>query len=290
MSLNPVTNVNFSWNYARPNDPGYSLELIGTIVTLQEVQAREFSQIPGQIGRPRFWPDGNPVMKIRVGFALPDGSFRTWIFDRAGRKQKSGEKPSPHMQLWAFANGDMNNLIGRTFKITTWAANPQTGQTWGHGNPRLYQVEEIPDTKYELQNALPEEYKLDRVYCNDAVSGGQMVTQQQPMMQQPPMQGQYYAAPQVQVPQVPQMQQPMQMPQPMMQQPMAQPQQPMMQQPMQMHQPQPVAPATIQAMPPQQPMMQSAPMPNGMDPMVAQAMQAVGAVNVQPVYDDEIPF
>lgn len=56
---------------------------------------------------------------------------------------------------------------------------------------------------------------------------------------------------------------------------------------------QPPMPA-IQAMPPQQ---FNAPMPQGMDPAVAAAMQAVNAVNVQPVvdttggiYDDDIPF
>jgi hypothetical protein len=299
-----------SWNNSRPNDEDYSLELWGTVVSLQEVQARMYNPGGKQPGAPRFWPDGNPVMNIRMGLATPDGSLKSVIFAKAGKKQVSGEKPSLHMQLFALTNNNMMELIGKTIHLWTWPANPQTGQTWGQGNPRLFGVEEVTNgTKYELSGPLPPEFMVPELMCNDGAQGGQPMPPnmiQQPQV--PPMQGNFYAPPTAQ----PMMQQQYQ-PAPMQQQQYQQA--PAMQQqyqpaPVQQLMPQqqalqgmnPMAQVpTTQMMPPQQ---QTAQMPQGMDPAVAQAMQAVGAVNVQPVqsvgqpegdptggiYDDGIPF
>jgi len=306
MSLNPGGASNYGWNYSKQDKEGFSLELWGTIVSLQEVQAREYTMGSNQPGRPRTWPDGNPVMNIRVGLAMPDGSLKSITFGKAGKKQVSGEKPSLHMQLYRLTNGNMMELVGKTIHIWTWPAHPETGVAWGQGNPRLFGVEEVEGTKYELAGPLPPDFQVPELYANDAVHGGQPVPPSPQQMQQPnvmPMQGGYYAAPTAQqYPQPPQYQQyiPQQQayaPQPAMapapQQVAPAPQAaPPMQQPMMpqgMGAPAP-APA-MQAMPPQP---ASAPMPQGMDPAVAQAMQAVGAVNVQEVapsvYDDDIPF
>ena len=278
MSLNPNGATSYNWNYSKPDRDGFSLELIGTVVSVQEVQARHYNPGSNQPGAPRFWPDGNPVFNMRVGFAVPDGSLKTITFMRGGSKRKSGL----HWQLYELV-GNMDNLIGKTIHIWTWPNNPETGQPWGQGNPRLFGCE-LADGHFELASPLPDEYKVERLLCNDAVHGGQPTPpapQQMQTPQAPPMYGQFYAPPTAQ-----QFQQPMQYQQSMQyQQPMMQ-QQPMVQQPV-MQQPQPA----IQAMPPQ-----TAPMPQGMDPAVAAAMQSVGAVNVQPagdpysIYDDDIPF
>lgn len=292
MSLNPGGAVNYNWNYSNQQRDGFSLEIVGTVVSLQEVQGREYNPNSNQPGRPACWPDGNPKMNIRMGLAMQDGSLKSFTFGKAGKKQVSREKPSVHMQLFDLTSGNMDELIGKTIHIWTWPANPQTGVMWGNGNPRLFGVEELPDVApFQLASPLPQEYQVPQLYCNDGVQGGQPVAPSPQQMQTPPpMQGQFYAAPTAQP--VQQYQPQAYQPQPMQQmQPMAQP----------MMQPQPAAPApatmmqqpsAMQAMPPQQ---QSAPMPQGMDPAVAQAMQAVGATNVQPVaqpsvYDDDIPF
>lgn len=289
MSLNPSGMGGSSWNFSRPNDDGYSLEFWGTVVSLQEVQARDYNPAGNAPGRPSFWPDGNPKMNIRVGFAAPDGSLKSVTFAKAGKKQVSGEKPSLHMQLFNLTNRNMMELMGKTLHMWTWPANPNTGQNWGQGNPRLFGVEEVFDAKYELAGQLPPEFLVPELLCNDGAQGGQPAAPSPQMIQQtqvPPMQGNFYAAPTAQ----PAMQQPMQQMAPQGMQPPMQ-QQPMQQQPMQQMTPMP-QPVT-QAMPPQQ---ASAPMPQGMDPAVAAAMQAVGATNVQPVdetggiYDDDIPF
>lgn len=290
MSLNPSGMGGSSWNFSNPNKEGYSLELWGTVVSLQEVQAREYNPNNNQPGRSSFWPDGNPKMNIRVGFATPDGSLKTVTFGKAGKKQISGEKPSLHMQLFNLTNRNMMELMGKTLHLWTWPSNPQTGQNWGQGNPRLFGVEEITDIKYELNGQIPPEYLVPELYANDGAQGGAPNPQMIQQPQVPPMQGQFYAPPTVQqFPQPPQyqqyipQQQPQYQPQPMQQPAMA---------PQGMGAPAPMP--AIQAMPPQA---ASAPMPQGMDPAVAAAMQAVGAVNVQPVvedqssvYDDDIPF
>lgn len=267
MSLNPGGTANYSWNYSNPEREGYALELTGTIVALQEVQAREYNPGSNQPGRPSFWPDGNPKMNIRVGFATADGQLKSLTFMKAGKKQVSGEKPSLHMQLFNLTNGNMLELMGKTIHLWTWPANPNTNQPWGQGNPRLFGVEEVQGAKYELATILPDEFKVPELYANDAVQGGQPVAPPPAQMQAP----QYPAAA---------YQQPVPQPQPVAQ-PVPQPMAPPAPQPM---------PAT-QAMPPQA---ATAPAPQGMDPAVAQAMQQVGATNVQPIaapplYDD-VPF
>lgn len=275
MSLNPGGNGS-AWNNSKPDKEGYSLELTGTVVSLQEVQARTYNPGSNQPGAPRFWPDGNPVMNIRMGLATMDGELKTVTFAEAGKAQRLGQKPSLHMQLYALTNGSMMDLIGKTIHLWTWPVNPNTNAQWGTGNPRLFGVEEIPDVKYALAGPLAPEYTVPKLLCNDGAQGGQPIAPSPQMIQQPqvpPMQGQFYAPPTMQ----PQYQQPA----PQYQQPMPQPQ----------YQPAPVP--AMQTMPPQ-----SAPMPQGMDPAVAAAMQSINAVNVQPVafdptggiYDDDIPF
>lgn len=284
MSLNPTGMGGSSWNFSRPNDEGYSLELYGTVVSLQEVQARTYNPGSNQPGAPRFWPDGNPVMNIRIGLATPEGRLKTVTFGKAGKKQISGEKPSLHMQLFNLTNRNMMDLIGKTLHLWTWTVNPETQQPWGPGNPRKFGVELVSDQTYQLAGVLPVEYTIPELLCNDGAHGGapnpQMI--QQPQM--PPMQGNFYAPPAAQPMQ---QQYPYTQQQPAQYQPQGMPQMPPQQMQPQYQQQQP----TIQQMPPQ-----SAPMPQGMDPAVAAAMQTVGAINVQPVdttggiYDDDIPF
>ena len=268
MALNPGSAASYNWNYSNQEKDGFSLELTGTVVSMQEVQAREWNPQTRQPGKPKTWPDGNPVWNIRIGFALPDGNLKSITFMEAGAKQRSGEKPSLHMQLFNLT-GNMNDLMGKTVHLWTWPSHPDTGQAWGMGNPRLFGCE-LVDGAYELKVPLPEDFKVPKLLADDGAHGGQPVAQapqQIQVPQMPPMQGQFYAPPISQYPQPPQYQQYIPQQQPQYQQPMY-----------------PAPQPTIQAMPPQ-----SAPMPQGMDPAVAQAMQMTGAQNVQPVYED-IPF
>lgn len=277
MSLNPSGTTNYSWNYSKPDKPGYSTLLVGTVLAIQEVQKMGYT-VNGRPGAPEFWPDGNPKMNIRLALATESGELKTFTFQPASKEARAGRKPSVHMSLFHLTGDtDMMNLIGKTIGIQT-----QEGH-YGQGNPRPWSVGEVQAGPFSLPNELPSEFKVPQVLANNAVAGGQMqppMQQQGYGYQQPPMQQRYYQQP------------------PMQQQPMPQ-MQPQMQGCQQPMNPQP----QMQPQPAMQPQMQQAPQgyPQEMDPSVAAAMQQMGVASVQEVgqvqsdpvvgsvYDD-VPF
>lgn len=278
MSLNPGGDQNYSWNYAHPDKPYYTKELMGTVVAIQEVQKREFSP-NGQPGKPCFWPEGNPMMNQRIALATPDGRLVTFTYQPASKKQKQ-DGTGVHMALYALTgNTDMNNLVGKTIRIVTKDAgtddggNPIPGMPtrYGSGYPRPFSVFEVNGGPHLLNEPLPAEFTVPRVLCNEAASGGQVQQQgvapqniqvpQQPVSAQP---AQQYVAPVQEV-------------QPIVAQPVVQPvatQTVMQQQPE----------TTINPMQPD--------VPAGMDPQIAAAMQGInGSGNETPsVYDPTMPF
>lgn len=168
-----------NWNFSNKDKEGYSEQLIGTVVSIQEVQAREFDIATKMPGKAKVWQDGNPVWNIRMGFAMPDGSLKTFTFAEAGKAQREGKKPSVHVTMCKLAQpNSVMSLIGQTLQITTWPANPTTGQAWGLGNPRLFDVQVVPGIKYELSDPLPAEYTVEKLLADDGASGGQPVQQQ----------------------------------------------------------------------------------------------------------------
>ena len=277
MSINPFSANNYGWNYSKPDKDGYSTQLVGTVLAIQEVQKMGFT-MNGQPGAPQFWPDGNPMMNIRLALATQDGSLKTFVFQPAGRDARAGKKRSVHMDLFHLTGDtDMMNLVGKTICIQT-----QEGH-YGQGNPRPWFVSLVEDMgPFSLAMPLPAEFKAPQVLANAAASGGQ-VSAPQPAYQQQAYQPQ------------PRMQY---QPQPMQQ---AYQPQPQYQQPMQQPQYQPVPQPAYQ-----QPMQQQAPQQPAMDPaiMAAMASQAFGGpVTVSAVqqpqpdpvgggeaYDDEMPF
>lgn len=285
MSLDPTgmnSTKSLAWNYSDPNREGYAENFYGTVLAIQEVQAYEFNRDPKAQRRPKFWNDGNPVMNLRLLFALPDGQLRSWTIQKAGKKavdayEREG-KQCLHMKLFDLSGRTgINKLIGQTLFVST-----QPG-SYGSSNPRPFDIQLVENpAPYQPAEEIPEEYKLDRVLANEAVSGGQMINPQAQQYGAPPMHGQYYAAPQ---PMYAQPQQP-QVYNPVTQQYVANP----------IYQPPQI---TANVNPPMQQYQQAAqpmqaPMPQGMDPAIAAAMQAMGATNIQPVattpYDDSMPF
>jgi hypothetical protein len=272
MSLNPGGAGNYSWNYSKPEREGYSTQLVGTVVAIQEVQKMGYTTT-GQPGAPEFWPDGNPKMNIRLALVTEQGELKTFTFQPASKQARAGQKKSVHMDLFHLTGDtDMMNLIGRTLCISTKEGH------YGQGNPRPWFVQLVDAGPFQLSQPLPPEFKLPQVLANSAVSGGRV---QQPQAQQPQYQQQYQPAPQYQQPVQQQQYQPVQQPQ-YQQQPMyPQVQQPMYQQPQQQY--------------PQ------------MDPQIAQAMASQvfgGPVSVEQVppqqpanpvgsgevYDEDMPF
>ena len=192
MSINPMGSASSQsnyWNYSQPNKPGYSTTLVGTVVAIQEVQKRTFN--PNGPGQPEFWPDGNPKMNIRLVMVDAEGQLKLFTFQPASKAAREGRKKSIHMDLFALTgNTDMHKLIGQTIGIST-----QEGM-YGLNNPRPWTVGIVEDGPYAYAGGeIPAEFKVERVLCNDAVSGGQV---QQPMYQQPQPQQPMYQQPQPQ--------------------------------------------------------------------------------------------
>lgn len=64
-----------SWNYSNPNNPGYSLQLGGTVVEISNPQKINYAT-----KQPEFWPDGNPKRNLRVTVLDSTGQEWGWTF------------------------------------------------------------------------------------------------------------------------------------------------------------------------------------------------------------------
>lgn len=175
MTLNPTPSGDtHNWNYSKPDNPGYSLELTGTVAAIQEVQASEFGKGGVPTG-PAFWPDGNPKMNIRLILVGPKGGYRTWTITPAGKDAKAGLKPHIHVDLYKLAGGvQFTDLIGKTIHV--WTEAPPAGFGYGLGNPRPWHAELVDEGPYMVDPANPIDpiYLLPKVYHNTTVSGGTM--------------------------------------------------------------------------------------------------------------------
>lgn len=171
----------------------------------------------------------------------PDGSFISFQAPKASKAQLNHEKPSLHVQLLDLCTNG-KPLEGRTIQVTTWPTNPNTGQPWGLGNPRLFSVQELEGVgPYQAAAPIPADFLVDTLLMDDGAHGGQPA-QQMPAMQQQPMVAQ-------------------------------------------VAQQNPTAPRSVPAASPAV----TAQVPAGMDPVVAAAMQNLGATNIQPVADAAQP-
>ena len=158
------------WNYTDPNKEGFMLELTGTVVAVQEVQATKFNS-----NTPDFWPDsGNPKMNGRLVICGPNGGLRTWVFT---------PKRPIHHALFELAGGEsMEGLIGKTITLST--VQPPAGFGYSRQNPRPWHVVEAPAGvgPYQPSEPLPAEYQMKQVLHNGAVSGGQVMAPAAPQV------------------------------------------------------------------------------------------------------------
>lgn len=227
MSLNLTNNNNVKAVYANFTNPakeGYSTQKIGTVLAIQNVQSRAYN--PNGPGAP-MWAkrkDGSvvigrdgkpmPVLDLRLVLVDANGQLFQWktpSLTNSSRKYiaeiQAGAKKKGHihwdLQMIA-PDHNIDNLIGQTILIATEEGN------WGLRNPRPWHVALVDDGPFKYDGEVPEIFKVETLLCDDGVSGGQPVVQQQAQPQQPvynqPMQQQY--AQQYQ----PQMQQPVQQP------------------------------------------------------------------------------
>jgi hypothetical protein len=175
MALNPTPSGDtHNWNYAKPENDGFSTTITGTVMAIQEVQAMNFGS-NGLPSTPKFWENnGQPVWNIRMVLAGPSGGFRTWTITPASKAAREGKKRSVHLDLFKLAGGvNMMDLIGKTIKATT--VQPPSGFNYGVGNPRPWEVELVTDVgPFALSEPLDAIYTVPQLLANAAVAGGVM--------------------------------------------------------------------------------------------------------------------
>lgn len=95
------------WNYSNQRKDGYSQELTGTLTKVSITQAHEF----GHPEQKSYWPDGNPVIMLRMHIKDPNGEV--YFFDIKPKSRMWFEDIQP-----ACPEGSLSNALGKLIKLS----------------------------------------------------------------------------------------------------------------------------------------------------------------------------
>lgn len=109
VNLDNLLNGNQSkfWNYSNTQKDGYMPELTGTLTKVSISQDHEF----GQPGQKKYWPDGNPVIMLRMHVTDPNGE--EFLFDVKPKSSMWFEDIQP-----ACPEGSLSNVLGKLIKLS----------------------------------------------------------------------------------------------------------------------------------------------------------------------------
>ena len=94
------------WNYSNQQRDGYMTELTGTLTKVSIAQAHEF----GHPEQKSYWPDGNPVILLRMHVTDPTGE--EYLFDIKPKSTMWFEDIQP-----ACPEGSLSNALGKLIKL-----------------------------------------------------------------------------------------------------------------------------------------------------------------------------
>ena len=95
------------WNYGNQNKDGYMPELTGTLVKVSISQDHEF----GHPETKKYWPDGNPVIMLRMHIMDPNGD--EYLFDIKPKSSMWFEDIQPMCP-----EGSLSNVLGKLIKLS----------------------------------------------------------------------------------------------------------------------------------------------------------------------------
>lgn len=95
------------WNYSNQQKDGYMPELAGTLTKVSIAQAHEF----GHPEQKSYWPDGNPVILLRMHVTDPAGD--EYLFDIKPKSTMWFEDIQP-----ACPEGSLSAVLGKLIKLT----------------------------------------------------------------------------------------------------------------------------------------------------------------------------
>ena len=109
ISLDNLINGNQGkfWNYGNQQKDDYKPELTGTLVEVSIAQAHEF----GHPETKSYWPDGNPVILLRLHIMDPEGE--EYLFDVKPKSSMWFEDLQP-----ACPEGSLSNVLGSLIKLS----------------------------------------------------------------------------------------------------------------------------------------------------------------------------
>lgn len=139
------------WNFSRPEDEDFTLEVTGTVVAIQLYQTRDQAKMP------EVWPDNNPKTAIRMLMADFLGDPFIVRVTRKTKRNKDGAGKL-HMDLGKIAGPNFKDLIGKTLRISTKDA---VGAPYGIGNARPFEVELQSVEPFKPKFSIPEEWEAE---------------------------------------------------------------------------------------------------------------------------------
>ena len=95
------------WNYGNQQKDNYMPELTGTLTKVSITQAHEF----GHPEQKSYWPDGNPVIMLRMHITDPNGDV--YFFDIKPKSTMWFEDIQP-----ACPEGSLSNVLGKLIKLS----------------------------------------------------------------------------------------------------------------------------------------------------------------------------
>lgn len=133
-----------AWNYCNPDTPGYSEELEGVVVGMDNPQAYQY-----RTGKKLYWDNGAPRRNIRL-FLETDNGEKSITF-------------TPKSVLFnAFAATDIDSfedLLGRKVKVVTkdgkyWLENPRPWTVEVGDTVEGVKLHKVPVVDYETMNSV----------------------------------------------------------------------------------------------------------------------------------------
>ena len=106
------------WNYSNQNKDEYMTELTGTLVKISISQDHEF----GHPETKKYWPDGNPVIMLRMHIMDPGGE--EYLFDIKPKSSMWFEDIQP-----ACPEGSLSNVLGQLIKLSYLGLVPVPGRS-----------------------------------------------------------------------------------------------------------------------------------------------------------------
>lgn len=182
------------WNYGNNQKDNYMPELTGTLVKVSIAQQHEYGKPEAKM----YWPDGNPMIVLRLHIKDPQGE--EWLWEIKPRSTMWYEDIQP-----ACPGGSLNAVIGKLIKLTFMGLVQTTGKSvnrnkfdmkiLGDGQwPAEGFDPKMPPTKAEAmgmqqqqsQAPSPQQYSANAMMAGNQGMMQQQYAQQQMQPQMPP--------------------------------------------------------------------------------------------------------